>query len=74
MKKILLTAAIAGLSMVSCKKDRNCTCTDSDSTGGAAYVSTTTIVKSTKAQAKANCVSTKYTDGGVTFTSNCVLN
>ena len=27
MKKVLLIAAVAGLSMVSCKKDYTCTCT-----------------------------------------------
>lgn len=33
MKKILLIAAVAGLSMVSCKKDRVCTCTETPTSG-----------------------------------------
>lgn len=74
MKKILLIAAVAGLSMVSCKKDRICTCTESESTGGSSYTSNTTIVKASKAQAKANCVSTTVTEGGVIYTSTCKLN
>ena len=33
MKKVLLIAAVAGLSMVSCKKDYTCTCTYNDGSG-----------------------------------------
>ncbi|MBI2720569.1 MAG: hypothetical protein HYX39_00185 [Bacteroidetes bacterium] len=74
MKKILLIAAVAGLSMVSCKKDRVCTCTETESAGGPSSTSTTTIVKSSKMQAKANCVSTKSTNNGNTHSSDCKLN
>jgi len=74
MTKILLVVAIAALSMASCKKDRVCTCTETASSGGDSETSVTTIVKSTKAEAKANCVSTKVTDGGVVYTSTCKLN
>ncbi|MGZ4042137.1 MAG: hypothetical protein ACXVO9_02970 [Bacteroidia bacterium] len=73
MKKVLLIAAVAGLTMVSCKKDYTCTCTESSSAGGSSQSQATTIVKATKAQAKANCVSTKVTDNGVTFTNDCKL-
>lgn len=68
MKKILLLTAFAGLSMVSCKKDKVCTCTDYQGT------STTTLVHVTKAQAKANCISTSQIDNGVTYTNMCSLN
>lgn len=73
MKKILLVAAVAGLTMVSCKKDRTCTCTSSASSGGSAQVSTVTLVKVTKAQAKANCIKTTSTNNGVTYTDDCKL-
>ncbi|MCW3076657.1 MAG: hypothetical protein JWO32_1266 [Bacteroidetes bacterium] len=73
MKKILLVAAVAGLTMVSCKKDRTCTCTNSSSAGGTATVSTTTLVKVSKAQGKANCIKTTSTNNGVTYTNDCKL-
>ena len=68
MKKILLLTAFAGLSVVSCKKDKVCTCTSHNGT------STTTLVNVTKTQAKANCISTSYTDNGVTHSTSCSLN
>lgn len=68
MKKILLFTVLAGLSMASCKKDRVCTCTDSNGT------SVTTLVHVSKAQAKANCISTTETDNGVTKANMCSLN
>lgn len=73
MKKILLVASIAGLTMVSCKKDRTCTCTNSSSAGGTATVSTVTLVKVTKAQGKANCIKTTSTNNGATYTQDCKL-
>ncbi|MBC7383048.1 MAG: hypothetical protein H7296_08650 [Bacteroidia bacterium] len=68
MKKILLLTAFAGLTMASCKKDRVCTCSDSNGT------STTTLVHVSKAQAKANCISTSQTENGVTYSNMCSLN
>ena len=49
MKKItiLAVAAIAVLSMTSCKKDRTCTCTSSTN-GGSASTSTVVVNKATK--------------------------
>jgi len=40
MKKVLLVAAVAGLAMVSCKKDYTCECTTTDN---GTVVSTTTV-------------------------------
>ncbi|MES2566859.1 MAG: hypothetical protein V4565_08330 [Bacteroidota bacterium] len=68
MKTVFLFTALAGLSMASCKKDKVCTCSDANGT------STTTLVNVTKAQAKANCISTSQTNNGVTYTSSCSLN
>jgi hypothetical protein len=55
MKKILLIAAVAGLAMASCKKDRTCSCTiTSTPPSGAAFSSTVeyTVEKVSKAEAK----------------------
>lgn len=69
MKKILLLTAFAGLTMASCKKDKVCTCNSYKGT------STTTLVHVTKAQAKANCITTSQIDNnGVTYTNTCSLN
>jgi len=49
MKKILLVAAVAGLAMTSCKKDRTCTCVDtSDQPGFTSETQVTTYKKSKK--------------------------
>jgi hypothetical protein len=71
MKKLLLISAIAAFATTSCSKDRTCTCTDS---GGGTNV--TTLVGVSNGQAKANCVSKKYTDPttGETDTETCKLN
>ena len=70
-----MIAAVAALTTVSCAKDRTCTCTDSNSAGGTPTTSTRTLVGTSKGQAKANCVSTKWTNtGGITYTSDCKLN
>jgi hypothetical protein len=53
MKKItLLAVAFLAISVVSCRKDRTCECTDS--TGGVTIVSTTKV-KSTKKDATSWC-------------------
>lgn len=55
MKKILLIAAVAGLAMASCKKDRTCTCTKTQTPpSGSAITSSyeVTVEKATKGQAK----------------------
>jgi hypothetical protein len=71
MKKtaLFVTAlAAATMALSSCAKDRTCTCTDSD---GDTWKET--LVGVTKGQAKANCISTSYTDNGDTYTINCKL-
>lgn len=72
MKKItLLAIVIAATSFASCKKDRTCSCTMNvntvrtgygASTDNFSFVYTKTIQKSSKGDARANCLSTKYTD------------
>lgn len=82
MKKILMIAAVAGLTMVSCKKERTCTCTVtwvSSTTNGVANTlptGTTTWSKKHEKVSKggAHCVSgentntSSYTSGGTTYT------
>ena len=56
MKKILLVAAVAGLSMVSCKRDYTCECKTTSTFSG--YTGTTTsgsTGKMKKADAEASC-------------------
>ena len=52
MKKVLLIAAVAGLSFASCKKDYTCECTIS---GNGVSGSTTATIKDTKKKAKDAC-------------------
>lgn len=68
MKKLSVLAIVALMATASCTKDRTCTCTY---TGGGEQK--TTLVGVTKAQAKANCVSTKTDYNGVTVTGTCKL-
>ena len=58
MKKLLFVAAIALVSMASCKKDYTCTCTDN---GGYSYVLTSSKKKA------ADAVCTGAGIGGVTI-------
>jgi hypothetical protein len=64
MKKILLIAAVAGLAMASCKKDRTCTCTyTSTPASGAAttWTEETTVKKAKKGDAiDGMCASGSY--------------
>ena len=56
MKKVLFIAALAVISLASCKKDRTCTCTTTSTLVGS--TTTTTIKdypKSSKAAAKSDC-------------------
>lgn len=82
MKKIFLLLAVVALSAASCKKDRVCTCTTTDTaptTAGYSYSSTTetTMTKVSKKSAKYACVKTTrdYTSGGNTYTqtNDCKL-
>ncbi|MDX2173297.1 MAG: hypothetical protein SFY56_09265 [Bacteroidota bacterium] len=72
MKKIILLPIIAiAISFTSCKKDRICNCTVTS--GSFTTTQVTTMVKVTKKQAKANCISTIQSTGGITTTSTCQL-
>jgi hypothetical protein len=69
MKKlsILALSAIAIINLASCKKDRVCECTTGNST------SKYTVVDASKRQAKANCVSYSYDNGGTIVSTKCEL-
>ena len=54
-KSILLVVAVAGLALVSCKKEYHCECTTTDSSGTIPTVSTETIIKDTKSKAEEAC-------------------
>ena len=74
MKKVLLfVAVIAAASFGSCKKDRTCTCTTTYP-GVTGTPQVTTYTKSTKAQARANCLNYTTTDGATVSTTSCTLN
>jgi len=72
MKKVLLVAAVASLSMVSCKKDYTCECTVS--TAGNS-VTSTTVINDTKKNATDACEagSSSTTVLGITSTSKCSI-
>jgi hypothetical protein len=76
MKKItILSVAFLALSLVSCKKDYTCTCTNTSSVAGStSTTSEVTYVDAKKADAKRACVKTTETTGSVTETSDCKLN
>jgi hypothetical protein len=58
MKKILIIAAVASLSMVSCKKDLTCTCVEtSDQPGFIAQTDVTTYKDVKKKNVDEDCVS-----------------
>ncbi len=71
MKKVLLVAAVAGLSMVSCKKDYTCTCTTTDSTDPSVNSSFSYTGKMKKSDADTWCTNYKVTAG--TLSTNCSL-
>ena len=73
MKKVFLfVAVISAFSFASCKKDHTCACTSTyGSFTGTPQV--TTFPKSTKAAARANCLSSTEVSGGVTTTTTCTL-
>ena len=78
MKKVILFAAVAAISFASCKKERDCVCTDTYTpVGGAAQVGsaeTVTYKDVTKSQAKNNCISWTKTDAsGNVSSSSCEL-
>lgn len=67
-KAILMVAVIAAASFTSCKKDRTCTCVDSN--GNSKVV---TYTKASKRDARSQCLSYTYTVGGATYTTTCTL-
>lgn len=78
MKKVLLVAAVAGLAMVSCKKDYVCECTTTSTIPGyTTSTSKSTVVEVSKGRAKAGCATTssESTFGGSTYvtTRECSL-
>ncbi len=72
MKKLLIVASIAIVSLASCKKDYTCTCTTSGG-GFTGTPSVTTYPKAKKSAARANCLSSTDTQSGVTYTTTCEL-
>lgn len=74
MKKVIMIAAVAALTAVSCAKDRTCTCTQTNSANSTSTTNTVTLVNNTKGQAKANCITTKQTaTNGTVYTNTCEL-
>jgi hypothetical protein len=72
MKKILLVAAVAGLSLVSCKKDYTCECTTTQN--GTVVASSSYTAKLKKKDAESWCSgNATSTGGGSTITSSCKL-
>ena len=66
MKKVTLTiVAIVSISFVACKKDRVCTCTESG------VSDKTTLLKVTKREANANCVSNLLNRNGYKTRRGC---
>lgn len=77
MKKITyLSIVLAGLAFASCKKDKTCTCTNTDSQGNVT-TETYTLTKISGKDAKDACNKTtwSYTSGSTTNTgsSDCKL-
>lgn len=72
MKKVLLVAAVAGLSMVSCKKDYTCECTVT--TAGVSATASSTI-NDTKKNATDACEAgnTSTTVMGITSSTKCSI-
>ncbi|MES2139227.1 MAG: hypothetical protein V4511_05935 [Bacteroidota bacterium] len=79
MKKVLLfVAVVSAFSFASCKKDRTCTCTDTNTIpGSSATTSVKTYTDAKKGDARAACSSYSSTSdfGGTTyvFTTTCEL-
>ena len=78
MKKIFLFVAIASIfSLSSCKKDRTCTCTNTSTSNGTSVTTTDDIVvfnKSTKSDARENCISYTITkSNGDKTVKTCTL-
>jgi len=72
MKKIILSLIVLGsFALVSCKKDRVCTCTSSSTAPGNTPITLEiTLLDAKKSDVKKACVKTTsdYTSNGVTYT------
>ena len=74
MKKIFLALSVCvAFTLVSCKKDRTCTCTTSSSAGGGATTYEITVLKAKKSDVKKMCVKTTEVSNGYTITNDCKL-
>ncbi|WP_317897456.1 hypothetical protein [Aurantibacillus circumpalustris] len=61
MKKILLIAAVASMTMVSCKKDYTCECiTEEGESGSTVKTTTTSVINAKKADAEIICNAGDY--------------
>lgn len=79
MKKVLFIAVVAVASLASCKKDRVCTCTETQTYTGSSttYPSSTTVTtydKAKKGDARAACLSGTTTYTGGQTVRDCSLN
>ncbi len=74
MKKVLLfVAVVSAISFASCKKDRVCTCTQTESSVPGSYTTITTFTKAKKGDARAACLSSTIVENGKTYTKTCSL-
>ncbi len=72
MKKVLLIAAVAGMAMVSCKKDYTCECTTKDN--GTVMGTSSVTIKDTKKNADEACSGkASTTGGGTTISTECAI-
>lgn len=71
MKKGLLFVAVIAASLVSCKKDRTCTCSSTVNGVSTGAATVTTYTKATKGAARANCMSYTEVDGSDTYVRTC---
>ncbi len=76
MKKIILVVAVAVLALASCKKDRNCTCTETASgLISGSNVSDTTFTKVSKNEAETKCTALdeNFSVTGQSYSKTCTL-
>jgi len=76
MKKVVLVAAVAMLSLASCKKDHTCVCTVSTTTNGTTTTlsNETTLKDMSTSDAKKSCnISAEVTIGNTVQKNECSL-
>lgn len=74
MNKLICIVTSVLLVNLSCVKNRTCNCTKTNNKVDTTITVQVTIVKSTKSQAKANCISTTRRGNDTTYTTKCTLN